>query len=316
VANRSGGREAGAAARLTASTAYTLLVLTALFWAGNWVIARGIQGHMSPIAMAFWRWLIALIILMPFVAQPIAREWRNVLRAWKIIVPLGVLGVGAFNTLTYTGLKYTAATNGVLLNSVIPILVIAINVAFLREPLRAPQAVGVVTSLAGVLIIVARGDADLLLHLKLNPGDLWVLAAMLVWAIYTVLLRWRPRELSSTAFTGSLILIGVLFLLPVFAWDYEVGSRTQWGPLTFSAVAYFAIFPSVLAYFFWNAAVARVGGERASTFLHLMPLFGAVLSAVFLGEGLLWYHYAGALLIFSGIFIASHAPHPAHALSR
>src|SRR5687767_2045670 len=117
---------------------------------------------MSPIAMAFWRWFGALVILAPFVAVPIAREWRAVARAWKIIVPLGILGVGAFNTLTYTGLKYTAATNGVLLNSVIPILVIAINVAFLREPLRAPQAAGVVTSLAGVLTIVARGDADAL----------------------------------------------------------------------------------------------------------------------------------------------------------
>jgi drug/metabolite transporter (DMT)-like permease len=298
-------------ARLSVPAAYVLLVLTALFWAGNWVIARGIQGHMSPIAMAFWRWLAALIILLPLVARPIAREWSAVLRAWKILVPLGVLGVGAFNTLTYTGLKYTAATNGVLLNSIIPILVIAIGVLFLREPLRAPQAAGVITSLTGVLTIVARGDADALIHLSLNQGDLWVLAAMLGWAIYTVLLRLRPRELSSRAFTGSLIAVGVVFLLPVFAWDYDAGSRTQWGPVTFSAVAYFAIFPSVLAYFFWNAAVARVGGERASTFLHLMPLFGAVLSSVFLGEALLWYHYVGALLIFSGIFIASRAPQAA-----
>ena len=303
--------EGGAGARIGIATAYTLLVLTALFWAGNWVIARGIQGHMSPIAMAFWRWLCALIILVPFVARPIAREWRSVLRSWKVLVPLGVLGVGAFNTLTYTGLKYTAATNGVLLNSIIPILVIAINVTFLREPLRAIQAAGVAVSLAGVLTIVARGDTDVLMHLRLNPGDLWVLAAMLTWAVYTVLLRLRPRGLSSTAFTGSLIAIGVVFLLPVFAWDYDAGSRTQWGPVTFAAVAYFAIFPSVLAYFFWNAAVARVGGERASTFLHLMPLFGAVLSAAFLGEALLWYHYAGALLIFSGLFIASRAPHTA-----
>lgn len=294
--------------RISVSTAYLLLVLTALFWAGNWVLARGIQGYMSPIAMAFWRWLAALILLSPFVLRPIVREWRHVVRAWKVLVPLAVLGVGAFNTLTYTGLKYTAATNGVLLNSVIPILVIGINVAVLREPLKAAQAAGVVTSLAGVLTIVARGDADVLMHLRLNPGDLWVLAAMLAWAIYTVLLRWRPRELSSTAFTGSLISVGVLFLLPAFAWDYDAGSRTQWGPVTFAAVAYFAVFPSVLAYFFWNGAVARVGGERASTFLHLMPLFGAALSAIFLGEALLWYHYVGALLIFSGIFIASRSP--------
>ncbi len=293
----------------SASTAYLLLVLTALFWAGNWVIARGLQGHMSPIAMAFWRWFAALIILLPFVAGPIARERRIILRSWKVLAVLGVLGVGAFNTLTYTGLKYTTATNGVLLNSVIPILIIAINVMFLREPLGPRPAAGVATSLGGVLMIVAHGELDTLLHLKLNPGDLWVLAAMVSWAVYTVVLRWRPRELSSRAFTGSVIAIGVIVLVPIFGWDYGAGHRTQWGPITWSAVAYFAVFPSVLAYFFWNAAVERVGGERAGTFLHLMPLFGAVLAWIFLGESLLWYHYAGAVLIFCGLFITSRAAH-------
>jgi drug/metabolite transporter (DMT)-like permease len=294
-------------ARHSTSVAYVLLILTALFWAANWVIARGIQGYMSPIAMAFWRWLAALVILLPFVLRPMIREWPAIRRSWKILAVLGIIGVGAFNTLTYTGLKYTTATNGVLLNSVIPILVIAINVVFLREPLNARQAMGVLTSLAGVMTIVAHGELETLRHLRLNPGDLWVLGAMLGWAIYTVCLRWRPRELSSVAFTGVIIAIGVAALLPVFAWDYETGHRTQWGVVTAGAVLYFAIFPSVLAYFFWNTAVARVGAERASTFLHLMPLFGAVLAAIFLGESLLWYHYLGALLIFSGLFIASQA---------
>ncbi len=287
------------------STAYVLLTLTALFWAGNWVIARGIQGHMSPIAMAFWRWLAALVLLLPFIVAPISREWRTVRRSWKVLLVLGVLGVGAFNTLTYTGLKYTTATNGVLLNSVIPILIIAINVLFMREPLGGRQAAGVAVSLSGVILIVARGNPDTLLHLQLNRGDLWVLAAMLSWAIYTVCLRWRPRDLSSSAFTGSVIAIGVVVLVPVFAWDYGAGHRTQWSIVTGSAVAYFAVFPSVLAYFFWNAAVARVGGERAGTFLYLMPLFGAMLAWLFLGEVLAWYHCAGAILIFSGLYMAS-----------
>ena len=292
-----------------ASAAYLLLVLTALFWAGNWVIARGLQGQMSPVAMAFWRWFGAFVILLPFVAVPIARERRAIARAWKVLAVLGILGVAVFNTLTYTGLKYTTATNGVLLNSVIPILIIAINVVFLREPLGMRPALGVATSLSGVLVIVARGELDTLLHLELNPGDIWVLGAMLCWAIYTVVLRWRPRELSSRAFTGSLIAIGVAVLLPIFAWDIGVGHRTQWGPAAWGAVAYFAVFPSVLAYFFWNAAVARVGAEKAGTFLHLMPLFGAVLAWIFLGESLMWYHCAGAVLIFSGLFITSRAAH-------
>lgn len=286
-------------------TAYVLLTLTALFWSGNWVIARGIQGEMSPIAMAFWRWLAALALLLPFVAGPLAREWPVIRRSWKVLLLLGVLGVGAFNTLTYTGLKYTTATNGVLLNSVIPILIIAINVLVLREPLGARQATGVAVSLCGVLLIVAHGELDTLLHLKLNPGDLYVLAAMLAWAVYTVCLRWRPRELSSMAFTGSIIAVGVVLLLPLFAWDHGAGSRTQWNAVTVSAVAYFAVFPSVVAYFFWNAAVARVGSERAGTFLHLMPLFGSLLAWLFLGEALAGYHYSGAVLIFSGLFITS-----------
>jgi drug/metabolite transporter (DMT)-like permease len=286
---------------------YILLTCTTLFWGGNWVIARGIQGLMSPVAMAFWRWLAALVILLPFVAGPMRREWPAIRRSWKILAVLGVLGVGAFNTLTYTGLKYTTATNGALLNSVIPILIIAISFVFFRERVTWRKGAGVLVSLAGVATIISRGDAQTLLHLRLNPGDLWVLAAMVGWALYTVCLRWRPAHLSSRAFTGSLIAIGVAAILPVFAWDYALGHRSSWNGITLASVAYFAIFPSVLAYFFWNAAVARVGAERAGLFLHLMPVFGAGLSMAFLGESLLPFHFAGAALIFSGIFIASHA---------
>lgn len=282
-----------------------LLTLTTLFWAGNWVIGRGMQGSMSPIAMAFWRWLAALALLLPFVGRAILAERRTLLRAWKPMLALGVLGVGAFNTLTYTGLHYTTATNGVLLNSVTPVLILAVARIFLNEKVRRLQVAGVGVSFCGVLLIMARGEWRALADLSLNPGDLWVLAAVTDWAVYTVCLRWRPQGLSSAAFTGSLILIGVLALVPLFAWDYAQGSRTQWSPHTFAAVAYFAVFPSVLAYFFWNAAVAQVGGSRAGIFMHLVPLFGALLSVVFLHERLMWYHYAGALLIFSGVFAAS-----------
>lgn len=295
---------------------YLLLALCALFWAGNWVIARGIQGLMSPVAMAFWRWLAALLILLPFVTKPMCEQWPVIRRSWKILVLLGILGVGAFNTLTYTGLKYTTATNGVLLNSVIPVLIIAINFVFLGQGIGWKQGVGVAISLCGILVIIGRGDPGMLLSLRLNPGDLWVLTAMLAWSVYTVCLRWRPAELSSRAFTGTLIVVGVLAILPLFAWDFVQGYATTWNAVTLSSVAYFAVFPSVLAYFFWNQAVARVGADRAGVFLHLMPLFGTVLSIAFLGEQLLAFHFAGAALIFSGIFIASRAARAAGCSSR
>jgi drug/metabolite transporter (DMT)-like permease len=292
------------------TVAYVLLTLTTVFWAGNWVVARGIQGYMSPVGMAFWRWFAALLILLPFAALPMWRELATIRRSWKPLALLGFLGVSAFNTLTYMGLKYTTATNGVLLNSVSPVLIIAISVVFLREPLSARQLAGVMVSFAGVVAIVGRGSTDVLLALEVNPGDLLVLAAMAGWAVYTICLRWRPPELSSLAFTGTLITIGVVLLLPLHLWDYAQGPPTQWGALTVGAIAYFAIFASVLAYFFWNAAVERVGAARAGAFLHLIPLFGAALSWLLLGEALYWYHYLGAALVFTGIFVASQSGWP------
>lgn len=305
---RSEGASAPRARRYTASP-YLLLTLTALFWAGNWVIARGLQGTMSPVAMAFWRWFGALLVLLPYVARALVAERAALARHWKILTALAVLGVGAFNTLSYTGLRYTTASTGVLLNSVTPVLILAVAHAWLGEKVRKAQAFGVALSLAGILVIVARGEWQALVRLSLNPGDLWILGAVTAWAIYTVLLRWRPRELSSRAFTGALIGIGVVAVAPLFAWDYAAGARTQWSLHAVAAVAYFAVFPSVLAYFFWNAAVARVGGNRAGVFLHLVPLFGTALSVVFLRETLAWYHYAGAALIFGGIYAASRVPH-------
>jgi drug/metabolite transporter (DMT)-like permease len=290
---------------------YVLLTLTALFWAGNWVIARGLQGTMSPIAMAFWRWFSALVLLLPFVGRQLVAERRAIARHWKILFALALLGVCAFNTLSYTGLRYTTATTGVLLNSVTPIIILAVARLFLGEKVRGWQAAGVALSLAGVTVIVAQGELQRLAAFTLNPGDLWVLGAVTAWALYTVLLRWRPRELTSPAFTGAVIAIGVAAIAPLFAWDCAVGARTNWNAHAYAAVAYFAVFPSVLAYFFWNAAVRRVGGNRAGIFLHLVPLFGTILSVLFLREGLVWYHYAGAALIFSGIYAASRAPHRA-----
>lgn len=287
-----------------------LLAVAVLFWAGNWVFARALRFDVPPVALAFWRWLIALVILTPFAYAHVRRQWRTIAGAWRVLALLALLATVFQHIPVYIGLRETTATNGALLNSVTPVLILLLSRLLFGERLSLMQALGVSISLLGVAVILTAGDFSALAALELNRGDLWVLLATLAWAIYTVCLRWRPRELSSSAFTGSLIAVGVAVLLPVFAWDYEAGHRTQWGPVTWGAIAYFAIFPSVLAYYFWNTAVARVGGERASTFLHLMPLFGAVLSAVFLGESLLWYHYAGALLIFSGIFIASRARRP------
>lgn len=295
------------AGRRFAVSPYLLLALTALFWAGNWTIARAMQDSLSPLAMAFWRWFAALVILLPFIGRALLAERTLIRRHWKILAVLGVLGVGCFNTFVYLGLRYTTVTTGVLLNSVTPVLILVVGWAFLRERVRIGQVAGITLSLAGVLAIVAQGEWGRLAGLVLNPGDLWVLGAVAAWAVYTVLLRWRPAELSSAAFTGVLIAVGVLAIAPLYAWDYAQGARVTWSWAVVLAIGYFAIFPSVLAYYFWNAAVAQVGGHRSGLFLHLVPLFGAGLSVMVLGETLRVYHALGAALIFGGIAVATRS---------
>jgi drug/metabolite transporter (DMT)-like permease len=291
--------------RLLHPSPYLLLSLCSLFWAGNWVVGRAMRHEMPPVAMSFWRWTLALLILLPFAAPELRRKWPVVRANWRQLMLLGALGAAAFNTLVYVGLQYTAATNGVLFNSVTPILIILIASVFMREQLNWRQGVGVVLSLAGVLAIIARGDAGALVRLQFNIGDLWLMAAMVLWAAYTVVLKLRPRELSAVAFLAAMLALSLPLLLPVYLWEWSVRGGFALGASTVTALAYYATLPSIAAYLFWNRGVAQVGPSRAGLFVHLMPVFGALLSVIFLGERLHGYHFAGAALIFGGIYLTT-----------
>ena len=284
---------------------YLLLTLTSLFWAANWVVGRAMRNDMPPIAMGFWRWTIALLILLPFAAPELRRKWPVVRANCLTLTLLGLLGTVAFNTLIYVGLQYTAATNGVLFNSISPILIILLSWVVARERISGLQACGVVLSLAGVLAIVARGDVATLAAFHFNRGDLWLITAMFLWAIYTIVLRRRPPELSAMGFLAAMLLLSLPFLLPVYLWEFSERGGFALTPATVAALAYYGTIPSIVAYLFWNRGVAQVGPNKAGLFVHLMPLFGAVLSVIFLGEQLFAYHYAGAALIFTGIYLTT-----------
>jgi drug/metabolite transporter (DMT)-like permease len=266
---------------------------------------------LPPLAMAFWRWAVALVVLAPFALGPMLRERDTIRRHWKILIVLGVLGVGSFNTLAYIGLGSTTATNGLLLNSSIPVLIVALGWMFFAEPATPRQGLGVAVSLCGVLAIIAKGDLGQLLALRLNPGDLWVFSAMVSWAFYTLLLRRRPAKLSSIAFMGITVLIGLLANLPLYLGELAYGAHAKLNAASLGAIAYLGVFPSVLAYLFWNKAVREVGANRAGLFSHLMPVFGSLLAFLFLGESLRGYHLVGFALILGGILLANvSAPAP------
>jgi drug/metabolite transporter (DMT)-like permease len=289
-----------------ASSPYTLLTLTALFWSGNWVVGRAMRNDASPVALAFWRWAVAYALLLPFAWPHVRREWRQIWQARRVLVILGMLGTGTYNVLSYTGLQTTSATNAVMLNSVLPILIVAMSWALLGEKLAAMQGVGVAISLIGVLCILTRADLAMLLGLRFNTGDLWIFASMLVWALYTVALKWRPADLHPLSFLASLATVGLAMLSPYYIAEIATGGGVRLTMATALGLAYLGVFPALLAYIFWNRAVAEVGPNLAGIFMHLMPVFVPILAIAFLGESLHLYHVFGMALILAGVYMTTH----------
>lgn len=284
---------------------YLLLTLTTLFWSGNMVVGRAIREDVPPLSLAFWRWAIALALTLPLALPHLRTQWPQLKRSWRAVVLLGLLGVGGYNTLAYVALQTTDATNAVLLNSFIPIATIALSWAFLKKHLHGVEWLGVVISLAGVTAIVTRGEIAALAGLTLNVGDLWMLLAVLVWALYTIGLQWRPTAVHPMLMLAAFISVGLIALAPAYAWEIAHGRLIHATPSALAGIVYTGTLPSFIGYIFYNRAVGEVGASKASLFIHLMPVFGTVLSAVFLGEVPKTYHFIGIAMIFAGIYLTT-----------
>lgn len=286
---------------------YVLLTLTPFFWACNWIIGRGFADHVPPIAMTFYRWLFATAILAPFGLPRLRRDWPIVRAHWKILLLLGSIGIGTHNALAYMGLNYTTATNGVILNSFIPVMIVTFSWIFLRERLSPMQLSGVIISLLGVLTIISGGSLETLAAFRLNGGDLLVILSMAMWSTYTICLRWRPVGLDTITFLFSIACIGELVVLPFYLGEIALGHTMVWTWQAFAAFCGIGLFSSVLAYIFWNRGVEQVGAPVAGLFVHLMPVFGIVLAWLFLDEQLMPFHIAGIVLILTGITVTSRS---------
>jgi drug/metabolite transporter (DMT)-like permease len=293
------------ASRRPRASPYLLLVLTCLFWAGNSVIGRAFRDDIPPITFSFYRWSLALLVLLPWAARPLWRQRRVLLAHWKVMLFLAVLGVPTYNTINYWALHTTTATNSALINSACTVMIIAVNYVMFRVRATARQWAGLAVSLAGVVVIVSRADPRVLLALELVQGDVLLLVAALSWAVYTACLRWRPRELDQLTFAGASILIGVLVLAPLYGWEASREPPVVFTPAVVAALLYTGVFPSVLAVLFWNQAVAEVGANRAGQFMNLVPVFGVALAVIFLDEALEPFHLVGAAVIFAGIYLAT-----------
>ncbi len=283
---------------------YLLLSLSSLFWAGNFIIARAVQGIVPPFGLVFWRWFGAFLILTPFAIKAVREDWPTLKDHWPIILVLSLVGVASFNALVYLGLQSTTAINALLLQSAMPLLIVAFGWMLFRDQIKPLQGFGIALSLIGAAAIVGRGDWQALVGLGLNIGDVLIFIAVALWAVYSVLLRKRPKMRALT-FTYATVTVSVIVLAPLYVWESASGSMMQVNWPTIGAVAYVAVFPSILAYTFWNRGVDLIGANRAGLFIHLMPLFGSAMAIAFLGENLRLYHLVGAALILVGLVLAS-----------
>ncbi|HUL55465.1 MAG TPA: DMT family transporter [Usitatibacter sp.] len=285
---------------------YLLLTLTSFIWSVNWIIGRAIAGHVTPFALSFARWLVAVLVMLPFAWRGLREHWPAIRRHWKVIAWLGAWGTGPYNVFTYMGLQYTTATNGVILNSAVPVMIILLGWLVYRDTIVRVQGLGVLVSIAGVLAILTRGDPTVIATLSLNKGDLILLVGVTFWAAYTIFLRLKPPEIPGLTLVAACAIVGVVLLLPFVAYEMlYMNGRVEWSAATVGAMLYVGIGPSFIAYVFWNRAVAEVGSNVAGIFMHLMPVFGTLLAWIILGERLQAFHIVGIALILGGITLTT-----------
>jgi drug/metabolite transporter (DMT)-like permease len=281
--------------------AYAALALVMVFWAGNSIVGRAVRDDITPFTLAFGRWMLALVVLAPFALGPVIADWPQVRRSWRVILFLGLVGVAAFNGFLYSGLRYTTASNGLLLQALVPTLVLITGVVAFRDKVTIGQVLGVALSTLGVGVIVFKGDPAAIPALRLGPGDALILCSCVAWSIYTACLRLRG-PIEPLAFMFMTFCVGAVAMAP-FAL-HELGTtQIIWEPKLIGALAYVGIFPSVLAYFLYNGAVARLGPGPAGQTISLMPVFGALLATQLLGETLYAYHGVGIAAILGGIVL-------------
>lgn len=285
--------------------AYAGLVLTVFCWSVNTVLARGMVFTVKPMALSFYRWVFAFGFILPFVFFRIKKEWTVIQQNIGFLTILAVFSVTLYNSIVYLGAQFTTATNMSLVIATMPGITILLAWMINRDRTNRLQVVGAGVSFVGMLIIVCKGSVGILMQLKFNPGDLLIILAILSWAVYSVLLRTKQLALSPLTFLSVLIAIGVVVIFPFYVWEYTVYKGFELNLKILGLFIFLGIFPSVISYICWNFGVKIVGSATASVFMYLIPVFTSILAWFFLGERLFSYHFAGGILIFTGLLMSA-----------
>ena len=282
------------------------LVCATLFWAGNFIVGKTASiNEIPPISLNFYRWLVAWLILLPFTFRELIKKKNYILNNIGLFIVLGITAVTIFNSALFYSLKFTQVISGVLMISTVPVMIIFISSLLKIEKTNFFQIIGVGLSLTGVLFIITKADIGLLKNLDFNRGDLIMIIAMLSWATYSALLKKKKYELSQISLLQVVISFGVIFLIPLYFIDMNMGNSIKLEKPFFLTLTYVVLFPGLASFFFWIKGVALIGANRSGVFLHLMPIFGAVLAMIIFDEKFMFYHLLGAVFILMGIILSN-----------
>lgn len=284
---------------------YAALVFAMFCWGCTTIVVRHVRADVPPMGLAFWRNVLAFAIILPFVWTPMRASWPAIWRNWRIFLGLSVILWVGGNALLFVALQYTIAINAGVINSVEPVMIVILATLFFGDRFTLMQAVGVVISFVGVLILIAEGSLAQLAQLQFKRGDIIVFFAYVFWAFYAVLMRKLPRDIDHKVVVAVLIGLGALCIAPLYIAETMFWRPMTWNATALSATVFLAIFSSLLAMLFWNYGIAKMGAIKAGQFLHLIPVFTVLLAVVLLGEQLAGYHYAGIALIAAGLYLTS-----------
>ena len=286
--------------------AYLLLVLTTLFWSGNFIVGKAASIYeIPPFSLNFYRWLFAGIILLPFTFKEILKKKNYIFNNIGFFIILGISSITIFNSAVYYSLYYMQVISGVLMISTIPVWIMFISSILGIEQTNKFQIFGVILSLLGVLFIITKSDLNLIKNLDFNKGDLIMASGMFAWALYSALLKKKTYEISQITLLEVVIIIGLVFLVPIYILEIKLGNPLIVDKPFILTLSYVVLFPGLASFFFWIKGISIIGANRAGVFLHLMPIFGSLMAMILFNEKFMLYHLLGAIFIIAGISLSN-----------
>ena len=286
--------------------AYILLVLTTLFWSGNFIVGKAASTYdIPPFSLNFYRWLFAGLILLPFTFKEILNKKSYIFNNIGFFIILGITSITIFNSTVYYSLYYMQVISGVLMISTIPVWIMFISSILGIEKTNKFQIFGVILSLLGVLFIITKSDMNIIKNLAFNRGDLIMAIGMFAWALYSALLKKKSYEISQITLLEVVIITGLIFLIPIYILEMKFGNQIVLGKPFILTLSYVVLFPGLASFFFWIKGIAIIGANRAGVFLHLMPVFGSIMAIILFDEKFMFYHLLGAIFIIGGITLSN-----------